>query len=140
MAVKVEVKGVAVVEAETKVEEDVGIALREVVVAAMEAEMKVEEVGMEVGEKEVEEEEMEVIREVAEENPLEEKAPQLTFLQLVPSHPVTAPLSQTYRKRKVQHLCADQIHLPFQVHDLHPPKLDGVYHPKKHVFSSRLKH
>ena len=43
-----------------------------------------EEVGMEVVEKEVEEGEMEVILEAGEENPLEEEAPKLTFLQLVP--------------------------------------------------------
>ena len=50
----------------------------------MGAEMKAEEVGMEVVEKEVEEGEMEVIREAGEENPLEDEAPQLDFLQVVP--------------------------------------------------------
>lgn len=70
-------------EAETRVKEEVGSALWEVVVAATEAEMKAEEVETEVVEKEVEEGEMGVIREVAEENPLKEEAPQLTFPQLV---------------------------------------------------------
>lgn len=82
-AVKVEVKGAVVVEAETEVGEEVGPALWEAVVAVMEVEMKAEEAGMVVGEKVVEEGEMEVIREVAEENPLEQEGPQLNFLQLV---------------------------------------------------------
>ena len=72
-----------VVEAETRVKKEVGSALWEVVVAATEAEMKAEEVETEVVEKGAEEGEMEVIREVAEENPLKEEAPQLTFPQLV---------------------------------------------------------